>query len=83
MGFRFRRSIRLFQGFRVNLSRSTSSVSIDRRGATFNVSERSARATVGIVGTGASYTPPTSRGGGARVLLLAFALGFLVVWLAL
>jgi hypothetical protein len=46
MGFRFRRSIRLFPGFRVNLSRSTPSISIGRRGATYNVSEREMRTTV-------------------------------------
>ena len=61
MGFRFRRSIRLFPGVRVNLSKGAPSVSVGERGHTVNVSERGTRATVGLPGSGVSYTTPTSR----------------------
>jgi hypothetical protein len=65
MGFRFRRSIRLAAGLRINLSKTGSSLSVGRRGATLNFRERGARATVGLPGTGLSYStmlksgPPT------------------------
>ena len=56
MGFRFRRSIRLFPGFPLNLSRSGVSASVGRRGAWLTLDARGARATVGIPGTGLSYS---------------------------
>jgi hypothetical protein len=61
MGFRFRKSIKLFPGFRINLSKKgVSSVSIGQRGATLNVGEHGTRATVGIPGTGISYSEQVS-----------------------
>lgn len=56
MGFRFRKSFRLLPGIRLNLSKSGMSTSIGRRGATVNLSERGARGTVGLPGTGLSYS---------------------------
>jgi hypothetical protein len=55
MGFRFRRSIRLGSGLRLNVSKSGVSTSIGRPGATVNVGPRGASTTVGIPGTGVSY----------------------------
>ena len=61
MGFRFRKSIKLFPGFRINISKKgVSSVSIGQRGATLNVGEHGTRATVGIPGTGISYSEQVS-----------------------
>ena len=57
MGFRFRKRIRIFSGLSVNLSRSGVSTSIGTPGATLNVGgTRGARVTVGIPGTGVSYS---------------------------
>ena len=56
MGFRFRKSIKLFPGVRLNLSKSWVSASIGRPGATVNLSKRGTRGTVGIPGTGISYS---------------------------
>ena len=56
MAYRFRRSIRLFPGVRLNLSRGGVSASLGVRGATVNLGKRGARATVGLPGTGLSYT---------------------------
>lgn len=56
MGFRFRKSIKLLPGVRLNLSKSGVSTSIGRRGATLNFSERGTRGTVGLPGTGLSYS---------------------------
>ena len=61
MGFRFRKSIKLLPGIRLNLSKSGVSASIGRPGATINISERGNRGTVGIPGTGMSYSEQLSR----------------------
>jgi hypothetical protein len=60
MGFRFRRSIKIAPGIRLNVSKSGVSTSIGKRGATINISEKGAKATVGIPGTGISYTEKLS-----------------------
>jgi hypothetical protein len=56
MGFRFRRSFRVMPGWRVNLSKSGVSSSFGSRGAWFTVGPRGTRTTLGIPGTGLSYT---------------------------
>ena len=60
MGFRFRKSIKLFPGVRLNLSKSGISTSIGVPGATINIGKRGTRGTVGIPGTGISYTENVS-----------------------
>ena len=60
MGFRFRKSIRILPGLRLNLSKSGASTSIGGHGATLNISERGTRATVGLPGTGISYSERVS-----------------------
>lgn len=61
MGFRFRKSLKIAPGVRLNLSKSGVSASVGGRGATVNVSKRGTRTTVGIPGTGLSYTKTSSR----------------------
>ncbi len=62
MGFRFRRSIKLAPGLRINLSKSGISTSIGRPGMTVNLRGRRTTTTVGIPGTGLSYrTSSTAR----------------------
>lgn len=56
MGFRFRRSVRLFPGVRVNFSLSGVSVSAGMPGAMINIGPRGSRLTMGLPGTGISYT---------------------------
>jgi hypothetical protein len=56
MGFRFRRSIKIAPGVRINLSKSGVSTSIGTRGAHVTVGHGKVRETVGIPGTGLSYT---------------------------
>jgi Protein of unknown function (DUF4236) len=60
-GFRFRRSIRLIPGLRLNLSKSGVSASVGTRGAWLTFGKRGTRATVGIPGTGISYTQTLPR----------------------
>lgn len=56
MGFRFYRRIRVLPGLRLNLSKTGISTSIGRRGAWLTFSRKGTRATVGLPGTGLSYT---------------------------
>jgi hypothetical protein len=55
MGLRFRRSVRLFPGVRVNFSRGGVSTSIGVRGAHMTVGPRGAYANIGLPGSGISY----------------------------
>lgn len=60
MGFRFRRSVQVVPGIRLNFSRSGPSVSLGVRGFHYTLGSRGTRVTAGIPGTGLSwsqYTP--------------------------
>jgi len=63
MPFRFRKSIKLAPGVRLNVGKRASSLTIGRRGASINFGSRGAHANVGIPGTGLSYR--SKIGGGA------------------
>lgn len=57
MGFRFRKSIKLAPGVRLNVSKKgISSVSIGRNGARVNIGKKGTRSTIGIPKTGLSYS---------------------------
>ena len=56
MGLRFHSSFKLFPGVRLHVSKSGLSTSFGVRGASINVSGRGVRGTVGIPGTGLSYS---------------------------
>jgi hypothetical protein len=61
MGFRFRKTIKLFPGVKLNFSKSGVSTSIGVPGATVNISTRGTRGNVGILGTGVSYSDKVSK----------------------
>lgn len=57
MGLRFRRRIKIAPGVHVNIGKKGTSISLGRPGATLNVGgKKGPRVTVGIPGTGLSYT---------------------------
>lgn len=56
MGFRFRKSVRLMPGVRLNLSKGGISTSLGGRGGSINIGKRGVRATAGIPGSGLSYS---------------------------
>lgn len=91
MGLRFRRSIRVLPGIRINLSRSGLSTSVGVRGAHVTVGHGKVRETVGVPGSGVSYTTTQSTRSEAysapdsakpgrfwRVLFWLFAIFFLL-----
>jgi hypothetical protein len=62
MGVRFRKSIKLLPGVRVNLSKSGISTTLGGRGASINISERGVYSNLGIPGTGMSTRQKISGG---------------------
>jgi uncharacterized protein DUF4236 len=56
MGFRFRRSVRILPGVRVNFSGSGASVSLGTRGLHYTIGPKGSRVTAGISGTGLCWT---------------------------
>ncbi len=80
MGFRYRRSIRLGKGLRLNLSKSGTSLSVGGRGATMSISKRGTRTTLGLPGTGLSYSTTTRKtpGAGGGLIKLIIGIGIAV-----
>jgi hypothetical protein len=56
MGFKLRKTFKIAPGVKLNLSKSGLSTSIGGRGHTVNVGKKGVRATVGIPGSGLSYS---------------------------
>lgn len=54
MAIRFRKSLKIAPGIRLNISKTGVSASIGRKGAMVNVSKRGTRVTAGLPGTGLS-----------------------------
>lgn len=56
MGVRFRKSVKICKGVKVNFSKSGASLSLGGKGHSVNVGTRGTRVTAGIPGTGLSYS---------------------------
>lgn len=56
MGMRYRKSVKICKGVKVNLSKSGASLSLGGPGHSVNFGKRGTRTTVGIPGTGLSYS---------------------------
>ena len=61
MPIRFRHSIRIVPGVRLNIGKGGVSTSLGERGAHVTVGHGHTRTTVGVPGTGLSYTTTTRR----------------------
>ena len=59
MGLRFRKSVKICKGVKINFSKSGASLSLGGRGHSVNVGKRGVKSTIGIPGTGLSYTTKT------------------------
>ena len=60
MGLRFRKRIKIFPGLWINLSKGGVSTSIGGKGLTVNLKNDKAKTTIGIPGTGLSYSQTTT-----------------------
>lgn len=57
MGLRFRKSIKIAPGLKINLNKDSVSATVGKRGAHYTINSKGKRtASVGIPGTGLSYT---------------------------
>src|ERR1700756_4237863 len=64
MGFRFRKSIKILPGIRLNVGRKgINSVSVGGRGATANIGKHGTHTTYSIPGTGISYRTGSYKSG--------------------
>jgi L,D-peptidoglycan transpeptidase YkuD (ErfK/YbiS/YcfS/YnhG family) len=61
MALRFRKHIKILPGIWLNLSKSGISTSIGGKGLTVNIKDGKTRTTVGLPGTGISYTETSSQ----------------------
>jgi hypothetical protein len=61
MGLRFRRSIRIAPGLRLNVGLKSASVSIGRRGINYTAGTAGRRFTVGAPGTGLFWTTKVNK----------------------
>ena len=59
MAFRFRKSVKVAPGIRLNVSKSGLSTSIGTRGGSVNLSSKGTRVTASVPGTGMSWTKQT------------------------
>ncbi len=79
MAWRYRRSIRIARGVRLNVSKSGTSLSLGGRGVTTNIGPRGTRTTFSLPGTGLSYqTSRRASGGGSALgglVILALIIG--------
>lgn len=81
MGFRFRRSVRIAPGLRLNLSKSGVSASLGRPGAVVNIGRRGVEGSAGLPGTGLSYRSRIAgRRQGVSVTGVVLVLVILAVW---
>jgi len=60
MPFRFRKSIKIAPGFKLNIGKKGISTTVGKRGASLNIGKRGIKTTIGIPGTGISQTLGTS-----------------------
>ncbi len=66
MGFRFRKSINIIPGVRLNLSNGAPSLSVGPRGASVSFGSRGTYANLGLPGTGLSYRTRLDRAARSR-----------------
>ena len=75
MGLRFHKAFSLIPGVKLNISKSGPSVSVGGHGMTENFSMKGERSTVGLPGSGLSYTETKSRSGKTNPFGIIVALG--------
>jgi hypothetical protein len=79
MGWRFRKSIGILPGVRVNISKSGLSTSLGERGASINIGRQGTRGSIGLPGTGLSYGRRLGIGGGRGWGWIAWGLPILAL----
>jgi hypothetical protein len=81
MPVRFQRRIRIAPGISLNLNKQSVSASFGRRGAHITVGPKGQRTTIGLPGTGLSYTSFQRSQPGVLVVTMIVAIVLLFVFL--
>ena len=68
MGFRFHKSFKIFPWLHLNISKSGISISLGKQGLTFNLGGKGGKATIGLPGSGMSYSRTVSKKDVEKVL---------------
>ncbi len=79
MPFRFRRSVRIAPGLRLNLGKRGVSASVGGRGAHLTVGPGQTRTTIGVPGSGLSYTTTSRRRRARRMSWGPFFVGVAIM----
>jgi hypothetical protein len=83
MGLRFRKILKIAPGLWINLSKSGGSLSVGGKGATLNIGRDGVRSTLGVPGSGLSYSDRISlRRGAGRPSAISIAIFVLALGLA-
>jgi len=83
MGLRFRKVLKIAPGLWINLSKSGGSLSVGGKGATLNIGRDGVRSTLGVPGSGLSYSDRISlRRGASRPSAISIAIFVLAFGLA-
>lgn len=77
MGFRFRKTLKIAPGVKLNVSKSGISTSIGGNGLTINLKNGQSKTTVGVPGTGLSYSTSTRRSINAQGLFWVIAIAII------
>ncbi len=80
MAFRFRKTVRLAPGLRINIAKKGASLSVGGKGLTYNIGGKGTRSTLGIPGSGASWSTYRRHSGGFALVII-IALIVLVIYL--
>lgn len=82
MGFRFSKRFSVLPGVRVNVSKSNVSLSLGRRGMTYTKGASCDRVSIGLPGTGLSWTKErklSARGRAARIVFVRKSIARLAI----
>lgn len=83
MGFRFQKRVRILKGLTLNLSKTGTSWTFGRPGASINIRGKKVTGSVGIPGSGLSYRETLSEGEPQNQPLKSGGLGRMLFWIAL
>jgi hypothetical protein len=78
MPLRFRKTLKIAPGLRINLARRGASISVGGKGLTYNINKNGTRSTAGLPGSGLSYSTYKRRSGGWSGILWVLVIAALV-----
>ena len=78
MSLRFRKTLRLAPGLRINLARKGASISVGGKGLTYNIGKNGTRSTAGLPGSGLSWSTYKRHSGGWSGIVWTLIIAILI-----